>query len=455
MSTEASNGTWTGKYRSLGLINNPFTVLPDEAGGPQLAAITIETYAASNQFIRVVNAAASEPAPRPLWVEKSSTIPNAYPLKAISKAENIMATDDDLDVLHAYVQLYLMRTGRIRATLGVIGERLAFRSFDRTLAAWVERVLAAPDDSLTSYQVLGPDALARFATAFAADPLKAIAQCFGEPEMERQLDLAYIADRRLGDLKSDVEEDDSTQEVDSTVGEALGVVPLTVEDDEKSEGEDELVADYLIEYAKQHLSPVIARALRTYQARGLVAMSTEFRVTKAPRKTLRAVVSFAKCRFRKIVIIYDGFEGWINVPDELREKIVESLGEIRDILAGDAFVVVMAQTDSAPELEESLAGDRRLMWTFENLPILETERDILNPSIVDHWLRETSLDPENAMDMSDPVLQQLAEAADGSSWRFAAMAAAAIDDAAGREASSLDEIAAQAGLAAKPEGAGL
>ena len=57
----------------------------------------------------------------------------------------------------------MMRKGRVRSTFGVVGERIAFRSFECTLAAYIATVLAEPDDQLASYQVLGPEGLAEFA----------------------------------------------------------------------------------------------------------------------------------------------------------------------------------------------------------------------------------------------------------------------------------------------------
>ena len=48
------------------------------------------------------------------------------------------------------------------------------------------------------------------------------------------------------------------------------------------------VLDYLIEYTRAHLSPVIARGLRMYRERGLSALAEELKITKAPRKTLAA-----------------------------------------------------------------------------------------------------------------------------------------------------------------------
>jgi hypothetical protein len=180
-------------------------------------------------------------------------------------------------------------------------------------------------------------------------------------------------------------------------------------------------------------------------------MSIEFRITKAPRKTLRAVVEFARCRYRKLAIIYDGFEGWINVPDELREQIVTSLGEIRDMLSGDAFLVVMVEQGAAPELEAAFGNDERLTWSFSNLQTLEQNRDVLDLKVVDEWLARAARPGGSALSSSDPVLAALTEAAEGSMWKFATMAAAAVEDAAERGVSALDETAKDAGLAAKPE----
>ena len=49
----------------------------------------------------------------------------------------MIGSDDSLNVVHAYIQLYMMRKGRVRSTLGAVGERIAFRSFDETLASYV------------------------------------------------------------------------------------------------------------------------------------------------------------------------------------------------------------------------------------------------------------------------------------------------------------------------------
>ena len=133
-------------------------------------------------------------------VTKSDLMPPYYPNRAISRVEHSLATDEGLEVLHAYVLMFMMRLGRVRATLQIVAERLAFRDFDTTLGLYVEKVLAEPDESLVSYQVLGAEALAAFQARFAEDAAAAVADVFGIAKVERRPELAEVADTRPSDL---------------------------------------------------------------------------------------------------------------------------------------------------------------------------------------------------------------------------------------------------------------
>ena len=44
-------------------------------------------------------------------------------------------------MLHAYVQLFMMRLGRVRSIISILAERLAFHEFDKTLECYVAQVL--------------------------------------------------------------------------------------------------------------------------------------------------------------------------------------------------------------------------------------------------------------------------------------------------------------------------
>ncbi len=100
-------------------------------------------------------------------MSKAAGIPSYYPLRATGDTEAVLAQDEELGLLHAYVQMYLMRSGRVRSALRILGERLAFRHFETTLALIIEDVLEHPDTTLASYQVLGPDLLEAFKERFA------------------------------------------------------------------------------------------------------------------------------------------------------------------------------------------------------------------------------------------------------------------------------------------------
>ncbi len=93
----------------------------------------------------------------------------------MAHAEASLATDDTLNVLYAYVMLFMLKIGVTRATLGVIAERLSFRDFDRTLALYVDEDPQRARRETHVVQVLGPEKLAEFAEEFRADPEAVIA----------------------------------------------------------------------------------------------------------------------------------------------------------------------------------------------------------------------------------------------------------------------------------------
>jgi hypothetical protein len=433
-------------YRVLGLMVNPFTI-----GGEPGDSTDLATASEGNRLLSELEVAAEQAKPKPITVIKHP-IPSQYPLNAVAAAEHVLCNDDEFNVLHAYVPLFVMHTGRIRSTLAVLSERLAFRSFDRTLAKYVGQVLAQTDSELISFQVLGQDRLEQFAARFADDSAAAIESVFGTAELERRPELAEVNDLRVTQLEDDGVEDENTGELDSSVGDAPGTEVILAEDADVL-GRDEAndaVLDYLVEYTRIHLSPVIGRALRVYRERGLAAMASEFRVTKAPRKTLSALVRLARVRFRKIALIYDGFGNWGSVPPATRTQITAALSELRWMLDGDAVMVLLLEQDGVPELEEQFGAGVRLDWTFEDVREIAAEPDRLGLVMVDGWLAAATLPGYEAMTTADAVIRSLVETASGSLGRFIPMAARAIDDAAERCVDSLDSEAERAGLLADP-----
>jgi hypothetical protein len=437
------------RYAPLGLMGNPFSPAMSDT---ELIASDLETVSEGNRLLRALLEAKSQERPKPICIVRPSFIPAYYSLSAVSAVERSLATDDNLNLLHAYVQLYMLRSGRIRATLGVVGERVAFRYFDKTLAAYVKRVLAEPDEQLIAYQVLGEEAYAAFVERFDADPAETVAWLFGGQVVERRPELTQIGDVRTSALDPDVEEDDGTVEIDSTVEDAPGTdVVLAEEADAREHSDDgQAVVDYIVEYTKTHLSPVIARALRVYRERGLTALATELKVTKAPRKTLSALVDFALTRFDKVVLIYDGFDTWATMPQEMKTAVAASLNELRWALDGKAIVVTILEKDAVPEIQEPFSSAGVMEWDFSALLEMEDGPNAYNPSHIDRWLARAAAPGAEPISAADPVVASLADAAAGNLRRFAEMAFVAIEDAAERGVGALDEQARLAGLATPP-----
>lgn len=433
-------------YRSLGLVGNPLR-LPNVGSLP--GGIGLDVTAHANRLVAAIIGSLESDRPKPVLVLKDPKIPSSYPLRTISMVEKVIGGDDSLNTLHAYVQLYMLRSGRIRATLRIVGERLAFRQFDETLAVYIEQVLREPDTSLTAYQVAGPDALGEFAERFSQSPLEVVHALFGAPEIERKPEFAEVGDVRTSDLEPDVDEDDDSPEIDETIGDAPGTGMAEVDQDDSVDESDLLLVDYLVEYAKAHYSPVIARALRVYRERGLAAMPTDIRVTKAPRKTLAAIAKFARLRFDRLVIFYDGFENWHTVPPEMRGQVAASLTEIRWLLAEDAVIIPVLERGEVNEIEEPFSGGTRVDWDFAGVRALERDTDRLDVEIVEGWLVDAAAPGSNALTLSDPVLAALSDEAGGSLTAFATAGAAAIDDAALRGVKVLDDAALAAGRAAR------
>lgn len=434
-----------GYYASIGLVANPFVVTPEDGIG---LGVALEIEAATNSLYALLVDAASQANPKPVLVSKGA-IPSYYPLRAIANLEATLVADERLNVLHAYIQLYMMRKGRVRSTLGVLGERLAFRSFDETLARYLHRVVDSRDEELIERVGVDAAALDEFAAALKRDPAGAVATYFGAPELERRPQLAEVLDIRLASLAADVEEGDSAAEVDDSVGEAPGTGLVLADEPDLS---PDAVVDYLVAYTEKHLSKVLARGLRVYRERGLAALSAELKVTKAPRKTLKALANLASARFDKMAIIYDGFDNWGAIDPELRQTIVTSLTEMRWMLDGQAVFVLLLEAGKVPELEEQFGAATRLDWDFPGLVATQDAPDVLDRTLVDRWLASAARVASGPMTMDDPVLDALAEDARGSLEHFAAAAALAIEDAAGRGVPALDDEALAAARRASDGG---
>jgi hypothetical protein len=425
----------------MGLIGNPFSSIRNREG--EAVGLTLEMQAAANRMLAAVDHLAGEDRPHPLWLDKSNDVANTYHRGALIDVEQELIRDESLRVLPAYVQLFTARTGRIRATLNAIAERLATRDFHRTMGEWLKVVVAEPDDQLPEYALTADGAWDELVEQVASDPTEAFIEHFGESVLFRSQDRTKEHDVREASLEEEPEEVETSDEEDELTADQPFV-------EEQVELEDPIV-EYVIAYTKEHLSPVVARGLRAYFEQGFGEVVTELKITKAPRKTLKALLRLAALRYRKVIVMFDEFNNWAFMPEDLQHKYVASLTELRLIMADTALMVFMIGTDTAPEIEEQFSSGEQVSWAMPGVRKLAEDIDALDPEMVQSWIDSATLPGSEPMKLSDGVLAELAVEADGSLDAFVPMAAAAVENAVDRGASSLGDPDKQAGLDARTE----
>ncbi len=420
-----------GRYRPLGIIANPY--LDRRHRDTEDLPMALEIQSQANMLLAAVDAAATADRGATFWLEKSDQVHGSYHRSALIETEKSLLQDEDLNVLHAYVQLFAAKVGRIRSVLNVIAERLATRSFDRTLAAWLSPYIATPDTELPEWEAaeaLWDD----FAAEFDADPLEALAEVLGPNVMFRAIEVNPPVDLRPANLEEEPEENDSSVEDDETTSKIPEPIEFVDEDEEVVEAVTDMpdpIFEYLVALARKTLSPVIARGIRVYADRGAGPLSEELKITKAPRKTLKVLARLANLRFRRVVIVFDGYDNWNIMPEELRAKYVGALSEMRLLLGSDAIMVFMVNTGEAPEMDEMFGGSNRMMWDFPNLSKIKGNE--LAPEIVESWMACATIPGVEPGISAQGLLDTLGDDAANDLSAFATAAAAAIEDLVERE----------------------
>lgn len=440
-------------YRSLGLVGNPFRA-PRRDDSHDQPHVGLVTHAAAMRLLAALDRAAASPDPEVVWVEKSSDLPGEYFLLSLAQILKVLVQEADFGFLPAYVPLQLMKVGRIRSTLMVSAEHLTGRGFGLTLAAYAADVLAEPDTDLPEYGAVAPW-LEGIRDWLESDPEAAAVGLFGPETFERAPDPAAELERTARDsaarrrfLETDPAEDAQTEESDE---------PETPAEDARAASEDDLAREallaYLVASTRAHLSPVVARAIAAYVAHGTYAAGEELKVTKAPRKTLGALVRFARHRYRRVTALYDRFDSWQLIEPDLRAKIAGSLTEMR-WSGGDGLVMVfLARPGEAPELETQFGGTRlRVAWDMPWLGRLETDTSFSEEVVRD--LVSSAAVEEGAADrlLAGEGYERLVAACGDDIVRFCALAADAVDDAIGRGVGSIDTDAADAAMAVERTG---
>jgi len=395
---------WKG-YRALGLVSNPFRLSPKSLAGQP--GVDMVTRAAGLRTLSAVEEALSGERPRPVRVLKPSDLPGYYPRSAMNTVLRELGIDSETNLLPVYVQLIMMRKGRIRGTLSALAELVVGRSIDVTIARYTSRCLAEPDTSLSEWSAVEALDVARLIAAFEDEPEATVERFFGAPvdvRLESGQDLSEImrdTGIRQGQQPADPQEDSDSPEEDALDRLAAMVDEARTETEEPSEDaetpeeaavrEARAVVSYVIAHLRKHTSPVIARALKSYVNSGTAAMSQELKITKAPRKTIGALARFARLTFRSIVIIYDGFEVWDDVPDELRATIVSGLAEIRLALGANGVIVIAGPDKEAPEIDDQFATAIRVDWGMSELPRVEELGNHFDSGLLAGWLEAAAL----------------------------------------------------------------
>lgn len=408
-------------YRAIGLIANPFTRVRMRAGEGVGTALEIQS--AGNRLLAALDVLADSPRSSVLWAEKTGGVPAYYYNAVLIYTQHELINDDELNILLAYIQLFTAKVGRVRSALNVIAERLATRSFDTTLACLIDRMIAEPADELLESDTTR-EAWEAFCVEFARDREAAVAGVLGTYERLAMEESERPTDTRAIALETEPDESDDSPETD-VFTEALPV-PVTAEEVAQTDP----VLEYIVAYARARYSPVIARSLRVYLRDGEGALGDELKITKAPRKTLSTIIDLAGLRFRKVLMLFDGFDNWAAMPEELKFKYIGSLAEVRARAGVNAVMAFLIPTGAAPELEDQFAGSNRIQVGFPGVPILGSEGTALDADVVANWWQSAVLTGAEVPAFADTPLPAMIEDANGDLEVFCAAAEVYVADIA-------------------------
>lgn len=391
-------------YRSLGLLANPFEPVVDSSDA---LGVRLSIRAAVLRLLSAVEGAIDDPDHRPIVIEKAPEIPSYYDVAALSEVFSSIASGSPVPgLLGAYVPVDMMRIGRIRAAVSVVAERISGSHPDVMIARWSRHTLAEPDAALEEWAKLTAETdVAAVIERIDSDEAAFAAEMFGEKLAEREgaddIDaMMTISAARQDRLEADPNEDDESDgglaadesADDDPLGEAF-VTPLGGEDAvlvEDLGASDALVREYVLAYTRKNLSPVVARGIEAYAAQGTTSMAQELKVTKAPTKTLAALLRFAQSSFRAGLLMYDRFEMWPSVPDDLRMKIIASLTQTRWAVKDTSVMVLFVSRGDAPELRESFSFARVVPWSFSEVEAVFSEGAVFDPAIALSWIASAS-----------------------------------------------------------------
>lgn len=461
-------------YRTLGFVDNPFLDLEGDNDSQWWARIIVQ--ALTNRLASTLEADLAAERPRPVLVLASPDLPPYY----VRAAENAYlarsALDEVTNVFAVNIPLKRMKEGRVRGTLTELVELVAADDFDLTLGRFLQAQLTEPDPEIPGFDDIAPEVFEHFISSLAVDPGEAVTTLFedfrgGDVDPTAEELAVAAASIRGSRQEADPDESDDTPEVAPGTGESsvadsyqqradVAEAEALAQAGEEGGGEQEealpagpsdeqLLVDYLAHYLRVHLSPVLARGVRSYAHYGADALAQELKVTSAPKKTMKGLFSLMSYRWSNLVLIYDGFEIWGALDEETRGLVVTALTEMRWALGSSGAMVFILTKDAVPEVEEQFGVSAPVEWTALGIEPFQAGNTELDMSLVQSWLDAAALATEGSAVKADgPELAPLVEAAGGETKRFAEMAAVAFEDAARRGLATLDEQAVQVGLVA-------
>jgi len=395
----------------LGLIANPFVPPTDSSSDP--LGVRLAVNAASLRLLSALEATVDDEDRKPIVVEKSPQIPDYYNIASLARVFRALASGNPVPgILQAYVPLDMMRLGRVRAPLAVVAEHISGPGVGLTIAAWSRIALSEADRDLPEFEPIVDDVDTLIAE-IDADPMAFTARVFGEvmdrregaEDTEMMMRIAFSrTDRLETDPESDeatamaepaaIAEDPTDDPMASAFVTPMGDVAALTEGEDSGPSDEELAAEasrkaveeYIHAYTTEHLSPVVTRGLRAFSAQGTDSMAQELKVTKAPSKTLVALLRFAESRQRLGVVLYDNFAMWPSVPNELRHKIVATFSQLRWSLKDVGVLVFLLTPGDAPEVEEAFSSGRHISWDFEELFRVAKQGSAFDAQGAKRWL---------------------------------------------------------------------
>jgi hypothetical protein len=439
-------------YAGLGYVANPFPPIDDSSTDPLWERLVF--HAASNSLLSGVLRAASGERSRPVVVTMSEDVPDHYPRLSLNTFLSRTADDPALSMMALNVPLEMMRLGSIRGTLAEIAELVAAVDLGSTVGAYLADVLRTPNAGLSEYQALAPGQIEEAQGAFAADPRSAWERFFGSrvaavkegPTVEEDEALHDVYLRQVT-LEKDPDDAQEAGGEEPTGAEAALTEEPSEEEAVPEKPRDEAVREYLLAHLRADLSPVIARALGTCEKWGRTMVAQELKVTKAPRKTLTALLRLMTYRWKHVFVLYDRFDPWPMMDQQPRMDALAALTELRWIIGEHGVMGVLIVKGQAIEVEEQFAAGEQVDWSMPELTPLYNGEFAFDAARVQRWLDAAASAGESAIKADGPELAPLVDACEDDVLRFALMAEAAFRNAAERGSATIDKEAVTVGLA--------